>query len=59
MSWLSDVLDQPTKIERIYRASEHGFSAKEFHKKCDNKGPTLTLVRTEFGKVIGGYSPYN
>ena len=31
---------------------------KAFHQKCDNKEDTLVLVRTEFGKVIGGYTHY-
>ena len=46
------------KIELLYRASEHKFSAQSFHKKCDNIADTLTLVKTEFGKVIGGFSHY-
>jgi len=29
----------------LYRGSRDGFSAKEFHDKCDEKGPTLTLVK--------------
>ena len=46
------------KVERLFRASEHGFSADTFHKKCDNKEDTLVLVRTNFGKTIGGYTHY-
>ena len=41
----------------LYRASENGFSAAEFHKKCDNIEHTLTLIRTEFGRTIAGYTP--
>ena len=29
-----------------------------FHEQCDNRRDTLTLVRTEFGKTIGGYTHY-
>ena len=47
----------PKKVERIFRASPN-FSVAEFHQKCDNKKDTLTLIRTEFGKTIGGYSHY-
>ena len=28
-----------------------------FHKKCDNKGPTLTIVKTIDGHIFGGYNP--
>ena len=41
----------------LYRASENNFSALEFHKKCDNIEHTLTLIRTEFGRTIAGYTP--
>ena len=41
----------------LYRASENNFSAQEFHRRCDNIGGTITLIETEYGKVIGGYTP--
>lgn len=41
----------------LYRASESAFSVAEFHKRCDNVGDTLTILETEYGKVIGGYTP--
>ena len=28
-----------------------------FHKACDNKGPTLTLISANYGFVFGAYSP--
>ena len=46
------------RVERLFRASEHGFSAKVFHQKCDKQEDTLVLVHTEFGKTIGGYTHY-
>ena len=44
------------EVELIFKASEHNFRADAFHEKCDNKLDTLTLIRTEFGKTIGGYT---
>lgn len=41
----------------LYRASENNYSAAEFHKRCDNIPETLTIVETEYGKTIGGYTP--
>ena len=29
-----------------------------FHQRCNNKNDTLVLIRTEFGKTIGGYTHY-
>ncbi|CAG8562215.1 291_t:CDS:2 [Paraglomus occultum] len=31
----------------LYRGSRDGFSAKMFHNRCDNKGPTIVVVRIE------------
>ena len=44
-------------MKLLFRASEHGFSAKEFHRWCDGKAPTLVVVRTNYGKTLGGYTP--
>mmetsp|Transcript_23722 Transcript_23722/g.20609 ORF Transcript_23722/g.20609 Transcript_23722/m.20609 type:complete len:297 (+) Transcript_23722:394-1284(+) len=39
-----------------YRASQHGYNAKDFHQRCDGKGPTLTLVRASTGRTFGAYT---
>ena len=36
--------------------SENGSQSKEFHKYCDNKGPTLTLIKTNKNKIFGGFT---
>lgn len=41
----------------LFRASEHYFSASEFHKHCDGVQNTLLIAKTEFDKVIGGFTP--
>ena len=33
----------------LYRASFDGFHWKDFHKKVDSRGPTLTLIKSEYG----------
>ena len=40
----------------LYRGSDHGWSYKDFHNRCDNKGPTLCLFRVKDGDCIGGYT---
>ena len=34
-------------------------TSKDFHKYCDNKGPTLTIVKTTKNKMFGGFTPLN
>jgi TLD len=34
-----------------------GFAVADFHKHCDDKGPTLTIIRSSQGFLFGGYSP--
>jgi hypothetical protein len=48
--------NQDTKWKLIYRGSEHGFSAKRFHEKCDSFSNTLTLIKTIDGYIFGGYA---
>ena len=40
----------------LYRGSDHGWKAKDFHSRCDNKGPSISLFKVKDGDVIGGYS---
>ncbi|KAK8811454.1 hypothetical protein WA158_003188 [Blastocystis sp. Blastoise] len=51
------------KWKLLYRASEHEYSASEFHKYCDNKGETVTLIKylgyNNFINIIGGYTNQN
>lgn len=49
-------------LELLYRASRDGYSSENFHKKCDNKSPTLTLIKSKKAEqVFGGYTkqPWN
>ena len=38
-----------TQWQLVYRASLHGFSARNFHDRCDNVKSTLTIVETNKG----------
>ena len=40
----------------IYRASEHDFSSKSFHKCSDNQKPTIVLVQSTNHCIFGGYT---
>ncbi|GES99067.1 BTB/POZ domain-containing protein [Rhizophagus clarus] len=48
----------PFKLKLIYRASQEGFEINKFHDKCDNKGPTVVVIKVRgSGEIIGGYNP--
>ncbi|RHZ85953.1 hypothetical protein Glove_58g68 [Diversispora epigaea] len=50
--------DLPFKFELIYRASREGFEINNFHNNCDNKGPTVVVIKVrDSGEIIGGYNP--
>ncbi len=44
------------KWEKIFCASENFFSAKLYKESCANKSPTLSLIKSKSGRIIGGYS---
>ena len=54
--WLpSDVQEKNLKL--CYRASVNGWASSTFHSFCDNKGPTVVLVKS--GQyVFGGYAAF-
>jgi len=43
-------------LELIMRGSRDGFSAKMFHDICDGKGPTITIIESDAGKIFGGFT---
>jgi hypothetical protein len=43
-------------LSLLYKATRDGFSCKNFHSLCDNQGPTICLIKSEFGKTFGGYA---
>ena len=54
--WLSPVAQSVNSTWKLcWCASVNGWDKRTFHSLCDNKGPTVTIVRV--GKYIfGGYS---
>ena len=40
----------------VYRASEDGDKAANFHQKCDRIGPNVILIKTKKGSVFGGFT---
>lgn len=50
-------IDDQLKREMVYRATEEGFGAHDFHRCSDEKGPIMTIIQSKDGKyLIGGYT---
>ncbi len=50
--WIGDY-----KWRLLYRASEHGYTARSFHDCCDDmKRPTLIVIKSDGGWIFGGYT---
>ena len=48
------------EFQLLTRGSRDGFTGEVFHKMCDNKGPTVTVLRLKNETTIfGGYNPHN
>jgi len=50
-TWLKDARDKAhdnldVKLELLYRASRDGWDALKFHSMCDNKGSTVTVIKS-------------
>jgi hypothetical protein len=41
----------------LWRGSRDGFTAREFHRRCDGRANTLTLILDTDGNVFGGFTP--
>ena len=43
------------RVTLIFRASVNGWAASDFHRHCDNKGPTLCLFRSYKNYLASGF----
>lgn len=41
----------------LFRASQHDFLASKFHQFCDSIPDTVTIVLTEYNRIIAAYTP--
>ena len=35
------------------------FNADSFHKFCDGRGPTITVIKSDYDKIFGGFTDIN
>ncbi|RIA80631.1 TLD-domain-containing protein [Glomus cerebriforme] len=49
----------PYEFDLLYRVSRDGGTIKAFHNKCDNRGPTIVIIKIKGSEqIIGGYNPF-
>lgn len=46
----------PKKFDLLYAITRDGCDPKIFHQKCDNQGPTVTVIYNQCKSVYGGYT---
>ena len=47
------------KMKMIYKATIQGDNGKNFKKFCNNKGPTITIIKSENNEIFGGFTKCN
>ena len=52
--WISPEKNMLFKL--IYRATRDGDTYKDFHRMCDDKSPTICVMKTPKGYIFGGYT---
>ena len=59
INWILQTMkskDKKVNMTLLYKVTLHGDSSSQFHSYCDNKGPTLTLIRNTKGYRCGGFT---
>ena len=60
IKWIKESINKnKIKFELIFQMSKDGSNSEDFHKLCDNKGPTLVLIKTTKNRIFGGFTPLN
>lgn len=54
--WVEEATKTNVKFELLWKGSRDGFKAATFHSMCNNKGPTVTVIKSEHDKVFGGFT---
>ena len=49
-------LRQKFTLLLLYRGTRDGWTGEQIHCKIDYKGPTITIIKTNTGKIFGGYT---
>ena len=52
----SDFTKMRLKFELLYRGSRDGITAADFHRLCDGKSDTISVIKDTKGNVFGGFA---
>ena len=53
---LKKIIGRKCNLQLLYQMKRDGNKCETFHEKVDNKGPTITLFKTQDGYQFGGYT---
>jgi hypothetical protein len=56
MVMISNSIKRRSKTTKVFRGSEEGFNTSVFHRLCDGIAPSLTIIKSEHGRVFGGFT---
>jgi len=48
--------NEKINFELLFRATRDGDSSKDFYSKCENSSPTISIIKINNGRIIGGYT---
>jgi len=54
--WISEGGNSNVNFKLLFRSSVHGRTGRDFHRKCDNRGHTITIIKATNGTKFGGYT---
>jgi hypothetical protein len=55
---ITDEMKNLYKFKLIFRGSRDGFSYRKFHKICDNRPHTISIIKVkDSDEILGGYNP--
>ena len=58
INWIKGKINKDFfQFKLLFRMDEKNTKSEEFHKACDNKGPTLVLIQTKTKRIFGGFTP--
>jgi hypothetical protein len=55
MKSLEETFGSKVTASLIYRASRDGWDGTDYHRFCDNKGPTVALIMTTKEVLVGAF----
>ena len=54
--WVEEAVKKKVKFELLWKGTRDGFKASDFHTRCDKKGPTVTVIKSQHDKIFGGFT---